>query len=158
MFVFGLFPVLHPSRSVRACNLGKLARSLVCFLSWFLDFLISIASLPGLIFLLSSYFGCVIFSTSISRFSTSSRYFRLVYFFRVVCGLLGFCGDFYSVPHLSDSYVPGPPFLCFVWGVEVFQLPCVLIFECSISRVTSLTPECLEAVLRHGLHCIVAMS
>ena len=27
---------------------------------------------------------------------------------RFECGLLGICGDMYSVPHVSDRYVRGP--------------------------------------------------
>ena len=27
---------------------------------------------------------------------------------------LGFCGELYSVPHVSIAYVRGPPFLCLV--------------------------------------------
>ena len=79
----------------------------------FLDFLLSIASLPDLKF----------FSLSLSSLLNVSffRFFdvRVVIFipsifFWVVCGLLGFCGDLYSVPHVSHTYVRGPPFLCSV--------------------------------------------
>ena len=33
-----------------------------------------------------------------------------VFFFRVACGLIGFRGDLYSVPHVSETYARGPPF------------------------------------------------
>ena len=83
--------------------------------------------------------------------------FHPVYFFWIVCGLLGFCGDMYSVPHVSDTYVRGPPFLFFC-----LRCRCASVIMCTIVclfyfyRGISSTPELLEPVLR--LHCIVAMS
>ena len=80
-----------------------------------LDFLLSIASLPDLNFFLSlPLWNCDIFDIGFD-FSTSSCYFHPVWnVLWVVCGPLGFCGDLYSVPHVSKTYLRGPPFLRFV--------------------------------------------
>ena len=93
--------VLHPLRCVRAWNPRKIAHSLVC------PFLIScFLSLPSWM--------CDFFSIFAFDFSTSSCYFHPAYFFWVVCGPLGFCGDLYSVPHASDTYAREPPFSMFL--------------------------------------------
>ena len=119
----------------------------------FLDLLPSIASLRGLNFFLSLPFWMCDFFDFDFDFSTSSCYLHPVY---LVCGLLGFCGDLYSVPRISDTYVRGPPFLCFVvlsdvqmcLSYEVYYSLLVLFFTVSqtVCRLSCLT--CAFCLLR----------
>ena len=62
-FSFCFISVLHPSRSVRACNLRKYAHHPVCFLSWFPAFLAELW-----LFFWDLPFSFVIFSILISIF------------------------------------------------------------------------------------------
>ena len=67
------------------------------------------------LFFFSLFFplGCMIFINIFTDFQRIVVIFILSILFCVVCGLLGKCGDLYSVPHVSDTYARGPPFSMF---------------------------------------------
>ena len=105
MLVFLLLSLFHTPREARESAIWDKLGILLCVS--FLDFLLSIASSPDLNFFLTRPFWMCNFFDFNFVFSTSSCYFHLSIF-------LGFCGDLYNVPHVSDTYVRGPLFLCFV--------------------------------------------
>ena len=111
--------VLHPSRSVRACNLWNIAYYLVCI------FLVSCFLLLPCLTSLSDV--CVIlFLFLISIFRRRVVISILPIFFRVVCGLLGLCGGLYSV-HVSDTYARRPTLLMFF----CLKRRCALVIVCT---------------------------
>ena len=160
---FPLISVLHPSRSVRACNLRK-----KCAFSSVFPFLIScFLLLPCLTWYFSSLDsnldGFVIFSILISISDVELFFSSCLFFvFWVICGLLGCCGDVNSVPHvmyLIRTCVDLPSYF-FVWGVSVLQLSWVLLFARYIfspSEVLLPLHSYWRLSCDHGLQCIVAM-
>ena len=149
----------------QACNLRKFAHSLGCFPFLLSCFLLLLPCLTTWTFFSLFPFGCVIFSIFISSFRLWVVIFIIlsIFFWEYMYGLIGFCGDFYSVPHVSDTYERGPPFLCLVWGVDVPQLSCVLLFACLIFFAEVFfyfhsLQSCWSLSCDHGLHCVVAMS
>ena len=104
MFVFWFSSLFYTPRVACEPAICENLRILSCvsFLAFLLDLNFFFSLFP---------FDCCFFH---SNFFTSSCFFHPVYFFWVVCGLLGFCGDLYSVPHVSDPYMRGPHFLFLV--------------------------------------------
>ena len=91
------------------------------FFSFFFFFWLSAFSFAFIIdnsfvFLFVSFFSFFLFRLSLSslfwffirirfRFLDAELYFHPVFVLWVVCGLLGFCGDLYGVPHVPDTYI-----------------------------------------------------
>ena len=59
------------------------------------------------LFFLSFVFDCLFRF----RFLGVELFVHSVFFLWISCGLLGFCGELCSVPHVPDTYVRGPHFL-----------------------------------------------
>ena len=126
----------------------------------FLEFLLSVASLPDLNSFLSLPSGmCDYFRFSISIFGV--ELFSSCLFFWVVCGLLGFWGGLHSLPHApDDTYAHGPPFVMFYLrcrcaSVIVYTTFCLFTF---FTEVFLPLQSYWSRSFDHGLHCIVAMS
>ena len=126
----------------------------------FLDFLLSIASLPHSNVFSLFPLGWVTFSDFLFRFFTSSCYFHPVYFFWVFCGLLGFCGGWTAYRMYLIRTRADLPFSCFCLrcacaSVIVCTTFCLLYF---FTEVFLPLQSYWSLFCDHGLHCIVAMS
>ena len=93
------------------------------------------------------------------RFFDVELFVHPVFFVWVLCGLLGFCGDLYSVPRVPDTYVRGPLFLflrCRCASVIICVL--FLAFYFIISRGILPLKTYWSLSCDQGLHSMVAMS
>ena len=92
------------------------------------------------------------FSILIFDVSTSNCLFHPVYFIKAACGLLGFRGDLYTVPHAFDTYVRRPLFWlclrCRRASVIMYVYYSLLVYQVYFNRGISSTPDLLEPVLR----------
>ena len=154
---FVIFSVLHPSRSVRGCILRKFAHSLVCFHSWLLAFYQVLLSCLNWTFFLSLPFLICIF------FRLWFRFFDVELSFSSCLLLTGSMWSSRFLWRLVQRtaciwYVPARTSLfIFVWGVDVLQLSCVLLFACFVFIEVFLPLQGYWSLsCDHGLHCIVS--